>query len=98
MNKNYVLERAVVEVLNRERAKAGINHSRLANAALGNCYQSPVVTWRAFRNPTTKTKQPASISIENAGRVAEALGKDLASVVWQAQRLIEDGWTPDHQD
>ena len=88
--KEYLLERCLIRfAVKKFYGDAEPNYSELARLVFHD-RSDPVTTFRSVRQGRPK---PQRINIEEAGRMAAAIGMDLASLCFHVQKELEEGWT-----
>lgn len=83
MEKSLKFERTVIDLVVEILKKRGITHTDFGHAIFGP--ESGVRSWRKCREGTT----PRKLSLAETHKIAEFLGIDLATMLWQFEREAE---------
>ncbi len=83
MEKSLEFERAVIDLVAEILEKQGVTHTDFGRAVFGP--ESGVRAWRKCRESET----PRKLSLAETHKIAEFLGIDLATMLWQLEREAE---------
>ncbi len=84
MEKAHPFERAFVALVAEKVAAAGMSQSEFARRVIGK--ESSARLWRATRMGLTKDAEPRAVSLSEAYRMAETLGEDFPTFIWEIAR------------
>ena len=86
---SFQLERCIVETAAELADAQGRKYVTLANIAFGN-KKDAGRRWRQIRG--SKIQKPQRLTIDDAARLAAALGKELPELVFLANERLKAGW------